>query len=413
MVEMLAVLALIGVLSVAGLAGWKMAMTRHYTNILFNEAQKRATIISGQIGAGQTPSLSGFTDNETSAGTFGTNVVMLEDGAQFGIPVSGVEKSVCENLLKMTGTTEESIQRLSQTLSPETPFTVCSDENSFLMVYDNVMRTNKECTKDTDCETVCGVCSDHGFCINECEAEDVECTKATEKTDCKGSCVGCVVASGETKGTCQSCTPVEYLESVGGSSTHKIDTGILGNNNNLQIEIKFNLLAYLQWGGLFGCYRSTGTSTEKENTNVWRIIQRNVNNTTMYVYPHVRANSPVKMKKANLNVINVTKNAVHTIRYNRSSITVDGNTDTYVTPFTTGTTNTDSIYLFSAGKSNSASKLRVYSFKIWDNGTLVRDFVPVLDWNDVPAMYDRVTNEVFRKTGAGKFGTNLEPATSS
>lgn len=49
------------------------------------------------------------------------------------------------------------------------------------------------------------------------------------------------------------------------------------------------------------------------------------------------------------------------------------------------------------------SAVRMYSFKIWDNGTLIRDFIPVLDMDDVPCMYDKVTDKLFYNQGQGEF----------
>lgn len=46
---------------------------------------------------------------------------------------------------------------------------------------------------------------------------------------------------------------------------------------------------------------------------------------------------------------------------------------------------------------------RIYSCWIEVNGVLVRDFIPVLDWNDVPCMYDKVSGEFFYNKGTGKF----------
>ena len=46
---------------------------------------------------------------------------------------------------------------------------------------------------------------------------------------------------------------------------------------------------------------------------------------------------------------------------------------------------------------------KIYHTKIWENGILVRDFIPVLDWNDVPCMYDKVSDELFYNQGTGEF----------
>lgn len=46
---------------------------------------------------------------------------------------------------------------------------------------------------------------------------------------------------------------------------------------------------------------------------------------------------------------------------------------------------------------------RVYYCKIWDNGTLIRDFIPVLDENSVPCLYDKVSETYFYNQGTGGF----------
>ena len=42
-------------------------------------------------------------------------------------------------------------------------------------------------------------------------------------------------------------------------------------------------------------------------------------------------------------------------------------------------------------------------FQIWDNGVLLRDMIPVLDSDGVPAMYDKVTSQFFYNQGTGQF----------
>ena len=49
MVEMLAVLAVIGVLSVGGIAGFNLAMNKHRANELLYQASQRAFEVSSQI----------------------------------------------------------------------------------------------------------------------------------------------------------------------------------------------------------------------------------------------------------------------------------------------------------------------------------------------------------------------------
>ena len=45
----------------------------------------------------------------------------------------------------------------------------------------------------------------------------------------------------------------------------------------------------------------------------------------------------------------------------------------------------------------------MYKCKIFDNDILVRDFIPVLDREMRPAMYDSVTGKLFYNKGTGVF----------
>ena len=49
------------------------------------------------------------------------------------------------------------------------------------------------------------------------------------------------------------------------------------------------------------------------------------------------------------------------------------------------------------------SKSRIYYYKQLRNGKLLCDFIPVLDRNMRPAMYDRVTGKLFYNKGTGEF----------
>ena len=272
------------------------------------------------------------------------------------------------------GSCEECPEHVATCQDANTPI---SCESGYLLYDKKCISTT--CSSDIDCHTACASCVS-GTCTNECNLN---------QCDASNPCLEYDFATQTCKYVCMK---LEYLQSTGGGS-QRIDTGIDGSNNNLEIEIKFNLLGYNQWGGLFGNYKD-------ENTNVWRIIQVNTNNTNMYVYPNTKAGG------GNAKTITITKNAVHTIRYNRTSITIDGTNYSYGT-LSNGNTNTDStkkyIQLFRAGLPSVTSYLRIYSFKIWNSGTLVRDFVPVLDKNNTPAMFDKANNVLYY-TPSGTFG---------
>lgn len=93
----------------------------------------------------------------------------------------------------------------------------------------------------------------------------------------------------------------------------------------------------------------------------------------------------------------------HTVDKNGASCTIDSTT---VTNTASTFTSSYNIYLFSGNTGGTASELstvRIYSCQIYDNGTLVRDYIPVLDFDDVPCLYDKVKRERIYNAGTGVF----------
>ena len=127
MVEMLGTLAIIGVLSVGGIAGYTYAMNRYYTNEILAGASARAVIVASQIASGRELSLSEFDKMETAGGKFTGTVKKFDDG--LGIKVSGVKKSVCENLIKDIEDTDIGIE------TEAGGEVTCGDENSFYITF--------------------------------------------------------------------------------------------------------------------------------------------------------------------------------------------------------------------------------------------------------------------------------------
>ena len=47
---------------------------------------------------------------------------------------------------------------------------------------------------------------------------------------------------------------------------------------------------------------------------------------------------------------------------------------------------------------------KVYSAQMYDpDNVLIRDFIPVVDWNDIPCLYDKVSGTLFYNKGSGQF----------
>lgn len=55
------------------------------------------------------------------------------------------------------------------------------------------------------------------------------------------------------------------------------------------------------------------------------------------------------------------------------------------------------------GGTISLTSFKLYSFKIWQDGALVRDFIPVLDMDNVACLYDKISEQKFYNLGTGEF----------
>lgn len=91
---------------------------------------------------------------------------------------------------------------------------------------------------------------------------------------------------------------------------------------------------------------------------------------------------------------------------NNGTVTHNINGTEYTARYTRGFSAINNVYLFAMGTNSGASyygRCRMAYCKLYDNDTLVRDFIPVLDSNDVPCMYDKVTDELFYNKGTGEF----------
>jgi hypothetical protein len=143
MVEMLGTLAIIGVLSVGGIAGYRYAMDNYYTNEILAGASERAVLVAAQIASGREASLKEFDKIETAGGEFDGTI--KEWDGEFGIQVTKVKESVCKNILKATEGTDIILAKADGSDLTESD---CSgDENTFLFVYSNDMGGDSEIVK--------------------------------------------------------------------------------------------------------------------------------------------------------------------------------------------------------------------------------------------------------------------------
>ncbi|MBR6412424.1 MAG: hypothetical protein IKS41_04615 [Alphaproteobacteria bacterium] len=140
MVEMLGVLAIIGVLSIGGIAGYTYGMNKYRTNELLDGGNKRAYTVATQLSMGVPVNISEFEEHNVTAGGVFDNSVTKWQG-QFGLKVSGITKPVCENLIRVAGE-KGTLQVIAKTDENATAMTLedCALENNTVyFVYNTDM----------------------------------------------------------------------------------------------------------------------------------------------------------------------------------------------------------------------------------------------------------------------------------
>lgn len=139
MVEMLGVLAIIGILTIGALVGYRQAMDKLHTNEVINEANTRAYTIATQLSMGIPINLSEFAGKSSvSGGNFGDDIQNW--GGEFGIPVKDVPEAVCKKLIQTIGNTT-ALRAVTTMDNEKVTLTVdnCGESNSLYLVYNRDM----------------------------------------------------------------------------------------------------------------------------------------------------------------------------------------------------------------------------------------------------------------------------------
>ena len=194
-------------------------------------------------------------------------------------------------------------------------------------------------------------------------------------------------------------TLLNYIESNG---NQYIDSGIIGNSNSdVEIDMAFtnvntqNIVgSRYNWGTNRFALTLIGTSGETKN---------------LYFYKR-SSNYPYKIYLATY------LKERHTYKINMDGLYIDGVkqilNDDYDTSTTAYTTN-NSMYIFWTHDTSytynydQKATIKLYGCKIYQNGELVRDFIPVLDTNEVPCLFDKISSAYFYNQGTGTFTYEL------
>ena len=192
------------------------------------------------------------------------------------------------------------------------------------------------------------------------------------------------VSKQETVGVATKYTRLEYIESTG---TQYIDTGYVAKTENYRVKCRFSISELSTTAVLFG----GGASTD--------IIS-------------IMAQNPAKIYVGGGRIIRdtiyFTVGETHEMDCHANdgtfSMVFDGTT--YSEAYTSTINKEYSLALFGNNVSGSVSamcKARIYSFQIYDNGTLVRDYTPALRSDGIAGLYDAVNDTFYASSGTGNF----------
>ena len=219
MVEMLGVLAIIGVLSVGGIAGYTTAMNKHRANELLQQASLRAVVVSIQIQRGaEAPILGEFTGNTVGGAKFtGLANWNKNTDKRFSLTLENVPAEICTQMKASVGS-NSIIRGISQNCTTITynndlsPTAVASDYKT----EESCTNAGKEWCSTNTCADSCGnecmnTCQDGATCVNGyCEC--AEGIWQSNDNSGNGSCIE--ITQGDCK-TNADCTKGEYCKIEG------------------------------------------------------------------------------------------------------------------------------------------------------------------------------------------------------
>ena len=196
MVEMLGVLAIIGVLSVGGVYGYGVAMKKHKANELLHQASMRASTVSSQILSGKTEGVISEFSANTNYGTFTQTVVPLVNLNQFELIIENVDIEVCNQMKQNIG--EKSIPRMvdcMQMLDEKATATLVFNKDLSTLSYETPYKTKEECEEHNKVW-----CSATAKCVERdcCENQFV------------GPCQKCIEGTGAVSSSLMQGKPCDY-----------------------------------------------------------------------------------------------------------------------------------------------------------------------------------------------------------
>ncbi len=183
-------------------------------------------------------------------------------------------------------------------------------------------------------------------------------------------------------------TEVEYIQSSG---AQHIDTGYKPNNKT-RIIMDCDIISSDRYPTAFGAWNSSS------------------GNDSSFIYVFTSATSGfyyygsgyVSVSAGNLY-------GRHTIDANANKLYLDGANIASASAQTFNCSYNMYLSAFNdVGKVNNNTSMKIYSCQIYDNGTIIRDFVPCKNSSGAAGLYDLVNNKFYGNNGTGSFTAGAE-----
>lgn len=190
-------------------------------------------------------------------------------------------------------------------------------------------------------------------------------------------------------------TRVEYIESTG---TQYISTRYKPNNNTrLVMECAIESPVSSNYITLFG-------ARDADLARCFALFVSPSNN----FYPNIGTMTDHYTYPSSLSVV-----GHHVIDANKNTITIDGNSHTFTAR---AFQNTTELFVFANNENNNTTfygAFKAETAEIYDNGALVRDYIPCVDENGDANLWDDVNETLAEKVGTFLYGAPVVPESLS
>ena len=192
------------------------------------------------------------------------------------------------------------------------------------------------------------------------------------------------ISKQETVGISTKYTRLEYIESTG---TQYIDTGFKANNNTrVVMDLQANSISGNAWA--FGGRDSTSSNAMAvfyyySSSKLWNADY--VGSSNRQSFSGVGATDRIA------------------IDFNKNSCSINGVLNTFTAASFQSSSSIALLAVNTAGTVTGYINAKLYSCKIYDNGALVRDYIPALRSDGIAGLYDSVNDTFYASNGTGNF----------